>query len=291
MILAVDHHHGRALEYRVAGNLAGLCFPAFGKHVMQAFELFAVVVGMTAFQFHFAPVHGVGREHVAGHELRCLGVIEIGQYEDGGRVFAEAVDHLVEADTHILHADFLGHDEVGHGRMLVVQVTHGIGQHGGIAHAGIEQAQGRRAGLDVLELLGDALGDGGFFVTGVDERQVVLPVVVEAERRVVFLVAGCRCGSGFAGLGLALDGFGFFDCFLGGFGCGHVAPLVIFNDANSVFIVLQCQEILDPVDGPERDALAIAQAVDQFAVVDHSQAERGLGYLLPVAVGLDFPDQ
>jgi hypothetical protein len=68
-----------------------------------------------------------------------------------------------------------------------------VRQHGGVAHAGIEQPQSRRIRLQKIELARGALCDLPFLVRRVDERQILLTVVVEAKRPISG--AGGRCGS------------------------------------------------------------------------------------------------
>jgi hypothetical protein len=54
-------------------------------------------------------------------------------------------------------------------------------QHGAVADAGVEHAHGRRARMDVGELERDAVAHHPLLAAGVDEQQIFLPVVEEAE--------------------------------------------------------------------------------------------------------------
>jgi hypothetical protein len=55
------------------------------------------------------------------------------------------------------------------------------GQHGAVAHAGVEDAHRRRPRLEQAQLEVDPLGDDPLLGTGADEEEVLLPVVVEAK--------------------------------------------------------------------------------------------------------------
>ena len=68
-------------------------------------------------------------------------------------------------------------------------------QDGAVAYAGIEHPQRRRARMDIGELEPDPAGDHPLFAAGVDEQQVFLPVVEEAEVALrVALSGGDRSG-------------------------------------------------------------------------------------------------
>ena len=62
-----------------------------------------------------------------------------------------------------------------------MHLAHDAGQHGAVTHAGIEHAQRRRLGMQMAELHADAARDHLLLAAGVDEQQVFLPVVEEAE--------------------------------------------------------------------------------------------------------------
>ena len=58
---------------------------------------------------------------------------------------------------------------------------HHAREHRAIADAGVEHAHRRRARIDVLELARGALGNHPFLAAGVDEEQILLAIVEEAE--------------------------------------------------------------------------------------------------------------
>ena len=74
-----------------------------------------------------------------------------------------------------------------------MHLAHDAGQHGAVAHAGVEHAHRGRLGMQVAQLHADAAGDHLLLAAGVDEQQVLLPVVEEAEvaRRSCRIGAGC----------------------------------------------------------------------------------------------------
>jgi hypothetical protein len=111
-------------------------------------------------------------------------------------MLAEAIGQLLETETHVLEADFLGDREHRHRREQAVRGAQQPCEHGAVAHAGVEYVQRRRGRAHVLEFLGGATRDRGLLVAGIDEREVFLPVVVEAER-------GRRCRLGRCAAGLS----------------------------------------------------------------------------------------
>ena len=93
---------------------------------------------------YFLPIEGGGGLYVARHQARCFGIVEVGDHQHRGRMFDEAIGHFFEAQTHVLEADLLGHRQQRHCRMQGMHLTHQPRQDGGIAHAGIKDAQRRR---------------------------------------------------------------------------------------------------------------------------------------------------
>src|SRR5579875_1524198 len=102
----------------------------------------------------------------------------------------KTVGHLVQREPNILQADFLADDIERHGREAVVHVAHDTREHGAIADAGVENAHGGRARMDVGELEPDAGCDLPLFRAGVHEQEVFLPVVEETE--ITFRIAAGR---------------------------------------------------------------------------------------------------
>ena len=221
------------------------------------------------------PVEGSGGVDVAGHEPRRLGVIEVGDDENGARVLGEAVGHLFQAQADVLDADLLGDDEERHRRETPMHAAHQPRQHRAVAHAGVEHPERRRPRMDVGELHAGALGHHRLFVTGVDEHQVLLAIVVEAEGP---LAAGARLGGG-------LDG---------GDRAGHRGGArrpslkTVGGSAGRRIIVHAGAQAGDGLYG---DALAIAQAAHELAVVHGAAPEGGLGEPATLAIGLDFADE
>ncbi len=96
-------------------------------------------------------------------------------------MLVEAVRHLLEGEPRVLQADLLADDVERQRREAPMHLAHHARQHGAVAHAGVEHAQRRRRRMQVLQLEPDAVGDRLLLAAGVDEQQVLLPVVEEAE--------------------------------------------------------------------------------------------------------------
>jgi hypothetical protein len=93
----------------------------------------------------------------------------------------EAVRHLAQRQAHVLEADLLADDEERHRREAPVHLAHHSREHGAVAHAGVEQPHRRRTRMDMAELEPDAARDHVLLAAGVDEEEVLLAVVEEAE--------------------------------------------------------------------------------------------------------------
>jgi hypothetical protein len=120
-------------------------------------------------------------------------------------MLAEPIGHLLEPEPHVLEADLLRNRKHWHGREQPVRRTQEPRQHGAVAHASIENVQRRWRRPNVLELLGRAPGDRRFLVARVDERQVLLAIVVEPERRGRGRRVGCRRAARTGGGALVRD--------------------------------------------------------------------------------------
>ena len=93
----------------------------------------------------------------------------------------EAVGHFLQAEARVLEADLLADGiERQRGKAPVHFAQHAR-EHGAVAHAGVEHAHRGRRGMDVRELQADAAGDGFLLAAGIDEQQIFLAVVEEAE--------------------------------------------------------------------------------------------------------------
>jgi hypothetical protein len=97
-------------------------------------------------------------------------------------VLEEPVRHLLEPEPDVLEADLLCDCDNGHRRMEPVYGAHESREDSSVAHAGVDQPDRRRDGGDLGQFLAGAVGDDRLLVRGVDEREVLLAVVVEAER-------------------------------------------------------------------------------------------------------------
>jgi hypothetical protein len=194
-------------------------------------------------------------------------VIHVGNDEHGGGMLEKAVRHLVERETDILQADLLADDVEGDGGELLVHLPHDAGEHRAIAHAGIEQAQRGRLRRQVGQFQPDAPRYDLLLRAGVDEQQILLPVVEEAE--VLFLGCSSSGGLGRSGkrVGRTDEGLQ-----LGRRGRGDEA-------AGS-------HERLQPLQRLGGDPGTVAQPRDELAVVDRPAPERALRHLLrPAELG------
>ena len=180
-VVAIDDQRHRALVDRVAGLGAVAGLPDLGEQRLERRDLLAELGGRGAGQRHLVPHQRGGGRHRLRRQPRRLGVVHVGDDEHGGRVLVEAVGHLVERQPRVLEADLLADHVERQGRQAPVHLAHDAGQHGAVAHAGVEHAHRRRLGMEVGELHADAARDHLLLAAGVDEQQVLLPVVEEAE--------------------------------------------------------------------------------------------------------------
>ena len=127
--------------------------------------------------------------------------------------------------------------------------------------------------MQTVELLPDTIGDRPFFRAGIHEKKIFLTIVIEPEMSGRFAVT---VGAGPVGVDRRR------------FSEGH--PRVVGDGVRGARLVC-IEEFLDPGDGAGRDALAVAQAADEFSVVDGAAAERGFGDLHPSAIGFDAGDK
>ena len=98
-------------------------------------------------------------------------------------MLVKAIRHLVEAEPHVLEADLLGDGKQWHGRERAMDTAHDARQNRPVAHAGVEDAQARRLGVNVRHLVRRPARYCRLLVARVDECEVLLPVVVEAKWR------------------------------------------------------------------------------------------------------------
>src|ERR1700751_3253839 len=95
----------------------------------------------------------------------------------------QPIRHLVEHEADVLEADLLPDDVAGQGRKALVHSAHHARQHSAVADPGVENANGGRPRIDIAQFHRDPLRDDPLLATGIDEQQVFLSVVVEAENR------------------------------------------------------------------------------------------------------------
>ena len=96
-------------------------------------------------------------------------------------MFEQPVRHLVEHEADVLEADLLPDDVAGQGRKALVHSAHHARQHSAVADPGVENANGGRPRIDIAQFHRDPLRDDPLLATGINEQQVFLSVVVEAE--------------------------------------------------------------------------------------------------------------
>src|SRR5262249_55921966 len=138
-----------------------------------------------------------------------------------------------------------------------VHLAHDPREHGAVAHAGVEQAHRRRTRMDVAELEAHAPRDHVLLAAGIDEQQVLLAVVEEAEILLRRELARRRRGRLCAG--------------------ADERQQLRRRIARTRQAVLR-DELVDPGQGLRGDARAVAQARDELAVVDGAASERRFGH-------------
>ena len=112
---------------------------------------------------------------------RRVGISEVGQYQHRRRMLEKAVGHFLQRQAHVFERDLLADDVERHVGEAVVGGAHHAGEHRAVADAGVEDAHRRRMRMDMRQFLGDAVRDLPLLAAGVDEQQIFLPVVEEAE--------------------------------------------------------------------------------------------------------------
>ena len=252
-VLAIDHQRHRALVDRVAALEAVPRLPVPGEEGLERRDLLAEFVPGGAGQGRFVPDQRGRRRERLGREPGRLVVVQVGDHQHGRRVLVEAVRHLVERQPHVLEAHLLADEVERQRREAGVQLAHHARERRAIAHAGVEHAHRRRAGVDVRELQADAARDHALLAAGVDEQQIFLPVVEEAE------VARRRGLGGWRACRRGRDADQAAQLRRGGGGGG---PVVAHEHA-------------DALEGLGRDTRAGAQAGDELAVVHRAAAEGG----------------
>ena len=181
VVLAIDHQHDRPLERRVAGLRIDAGLPGVAEERLKFGDLGLEFVRVVSLQAQLVPDHARGGAHRLHGKPRRIGVIEVGQHDDGRRMLEETVRQFLQRQADVFEADFLADDVERRVRIAVVHGAHHARQHAAVADAGIEYAQRRRARMKVWQFLRDAVRDHQLFAAGIHEQQIFLPVVEKAE--------------------------------------------------------------------------------------------------------------
>jgi hypothetical protein len=263
-IVAVDDERHGALVDGVACFRRMLGLPDLGEQRLQGLDLLAELRGRAARERHLVPDERGGGGERLRRQPGGLRVVHVGDHQHGRRVLVEAVGHLVEAQPRILEADLLAHHVERQRRKAAVHLAHDAGQDRAVAHAGIEHAHRRRLGMQMGEFHADAAGDDLFLRARIDEQQVFLPVVEEAE---IARRRPLRAGGFDVEARQPRDPQQRHQFTRGG---GGLHPLAV-------------QEFADPLQRLRGDAGTVAQPRDEFAIVHRMSAEGGFGHPCPPA--------
>ena len=134
-----------------------------------------------------------------------------------------------------------------------MHLAHHAREHRAVAHAGVEHADRGRARVDVRELHADAPRDDPLLAAGIDEQQVLLPVVEKAE-----IAGGCAIA-----LRRALSRAG---------RDADQGPQLWGRQGRGYAMALE--KAAHAIQGFGGDAGAVAQPRNELAVVDRAPAER-----------------
>ena len=189
---------------------------------------------------------------------RRVRISEVGEHQHRRRMFEEAVGHFLQGQPHVLEADLLADRVERHVRKAVVHGAHHPHQHRAVADAGVEHAHRRRTRMQMRELLGDAVRHLPLLAAGVDEQQIFLPVVEEAEIALRIAGLGRRRRHG----ELRHD-------------WARLART--FDDGRPPLGGVCRHEVVDAIERVGGDAPAVAQPRRELAVVDRAAAEGGFG--------------
>ena len=207
-------------------------------------------------------------------EPRRVRIGEIGQHQNRRRMLEEAVRHFLQRQPHIFEADLLADHVERHVGETVVHGAHHPRQHRAVADAGVEHAHRRRPRMDVGELFGDAVRHLPLFAAGVDEQQILLPVVEEAE--IALRVAQLRPARRGREQRKRAAGVSRVRSMTMGRGpCGRMGS----------------HEAVDAVERVGRDPTAVAQPRGELAVIDGAASERRFGKSGLAAIVGDFLKQ
>ena len=181
VVLAIDDEHDRTLIHRIAGARAHPGFPVERQERLEIDDLLLEAMRGIADERKLVPDQARGGVERLHGQPRRVGIGEVGEHQNGRRMLEEAIRHLLQREPDVLEADLLADGVERHVRETVVHGAHHAYQHRAVADAGVEHPHRRRARVDVDEFFGDAVRDLPFLAAGVDEQQIFLPVVEEAE--------------------------------------------------------------------------------------------------------------
>jgi hypothetical protein len=192
----------------------------------------------------------------------------------------EAVRHFLQRQPHVLEADFLADDVERRMREAIVHGAHHPGEHRAVADAGIEHAKRRRPWMQMRELLGDAVRHLPLLAAGIDEQQILLPVVEEAE--IALWIGGRaarrRLRRWHVDAGRLERRSGSWSRFARSFNHDWTWPLWRMSS----------HESMDAIERIGSDAAAIAQPCGELAVVDGTASEGRLRQPRRPAIVGDF---
>ena len=269
---AVDHQHHRPLIDRIAGLGADAGLPVLRQERHQVGDLLLEIVRGIAGQRDLVPDQARRRVQRLHVQPRRVGIVQVGEHQHGRRMLVEPVRHLLQREPDVLEADLLADDIERHVREAVVHRAHHPQHHRAVADAGIEHAHRRRPRMDVAELQRHAVRDHPFLAAGVDEQQILLPVVEEAE---IALRVVARRGAA-AGRGPTARAGG---------GRSMIEGRALSRRRGCV------HEGADAVERVGRDPPAVAQPRRELAVVDGAAAEGRFGEPGLAAIVGDFLQQ
>ena len=245
-------------------------FPILRQERLEIHDLLLEAVRRIAGERQLVPDHAGGGIERFHRQPRRVRVGEIGEHQHRRGMLEEAVGHFLQRQPHVLEADFLADHVERHVREAVVHRAHHAREHGAVADAGVEDAHCRRARMQMRKLLGDAVRHLPLFAAGVDEQQIFLPVVEEAEIALRVRLARTMRGRGggrrHAERVNLRCGCSDYRSRMGSFNHDWTGPLWRMSS----------HESMDAIECVGGDAAAVAQPRGELAVIDGAPSERGL---------------
>jgi len=249
----------------IAGTRAYAGFPVLSQEWLEIHNLLFKAMRGIADKRQFVPDEAGRGIHRFDMQPRCVRVSEVGEYQHRRRMFEEAVGHFLQCQPYVLEADLLADHIKRHMGEAVVHGAHHPREHGSVADARIEHAYRRRTRMNVSELFRNAVRDLPFLTAGIDEEQILLPIIEKAE--VALRVVG-RFTSFSRSNGRRCRGQGSrWAVFARSFNHDGTGPLRWVGGHKAV----------DAVKRVGGNAAPVAQPRGKFAVVDCAPAESRLG--------------